>query len=205
MARAKRDAAATKERLMDAAARVFVERGYDGARVDEIAATAKVNKRMMYLYYGSKQDMYQAVIRAQFERFEQETRDALVDTSDPAEQVRAIITSYFDYLAANPGFVRLLGWETLSLARHESEALVEWSARGVRSLERVLERGVQRGLFRPDLDIRRLILSVSALCLTFFNHRIGIQQLWGQDMNLRAVQRETLDHILNLVFQGIGA
>ncbi len=59
----KRDAARTKARIFEAAVEVFAERGFDGARVDQIAERADVNKRMIYIYWGDKQDLYQEILR----------------------------------------------------------------------------------------------------------------------------------------------
>ena len=52
----------TKERIFKAAARIFAKRGFDGARVDQIAAAAKINKQLLYHYFGSKDDLFTAVL-----------------------------------------------------------------------------------------------------------------------------------------------
>jgi len=203
MTRQKRDATATRQRLLEAAEKIFVEKGFDGARVDEIAETAKVNKRMMYLYFGSKEAMYEHVIREQFRRFVTATRQGYPVDASPREQMESIIRTYYYFLADNPGFVRLLGWETLHLGAHEGRALDGLAARGVPALEAILKNGVEQGIFRPDIDIRRLIMSVSGLCLGVFNRKRGLAGLWHEDLSDPRVLDETLDHILKLVFQGV--
>ena len=60
---ATRDPEATKQRILDAALREFSEKGIAGARVDAIAARAKVNKRMLYYYFGSKEGLFQEILR----------------------------------------------------------------------------------------------------------------------------------------------
>lgn len=203
MARQKRDSAATRQRLVDAAEKVFVEKGFDGARVDEIADTAKVNKRMMYLYFGSKEAMYEHVIREQFRRFVAATKVACTADETPRQQAERIISTYYYFLADNPGFVRLLGWETLHLGAHEGRALDALAARGVPALEAILKSGVDQGTFRADVDIRRLIMSVSGLCLGVFNRKHGLAGLWQEDLAEPKVLADTLKHILTLVFEGI--
>jgi TetR/AcrR family transcriptional regulator len=203
MTRQKRDATATRQRLLEAAEKVFVAKGFDGARVDEIAETAKVNKRMMYLYFGSKEAMYEHVIREQFRRFVAATRVACTADETPRQQAERIIRTYYYFLAENPGFVRLLGWETLHLGAHEGRALDALAARGVPALEAILQAGVQQGTFRPDVDIRRLIMSVSGLCLGVFNRKHGLAGLWHEDLADPKVLDETLQHILKLVFEGV--
>jgi AcrR family transcriptional regulator len=58
----KRDPPGVQKRILDAAARVFATQGPAGARIDVIAAEAGVNKRMLYHYFGAKQDLFAAVI-----------------------------------------------------------------------------------------------------------------------------------------------
>ncbi len=59
-----RDAEATRAALLERATREFADRGYDGARVDEIAEAAGINKRMIYAYFGDKEGLYRAVLDA---------------------------------------------------------------------------------------------------------------------------------------------
>jgi len=58
-----RDAAATQQRIIDAATDEFAAHGISGARVDEIAAKADVNKRMLYYYFGSKEQLFREILR----------------------------------------------------------------------------------------------------------------------------------------------
>ena len=58
-----RDAAATQQRIIEAATDEFAAHGISGARVDEIAARAGVNKRMLYYYFGSKEQLFREILR----------------------------------------------------------------------------------------------------------------------------------------------
>ena len=60
---ATRDPEATKRRILAAALREFSAKGISGARVDAIAARAKVNKRMLYYYFGSKEGLFREILR----------------------------------------------------------------------------------------------------------------------------------------------
>lgn len=102
---AARDATATRTRIIDAAEATFAERGIDGARVDEIAARAGVNKRMLYHHYGSKEGLYEAVLRRRLAgRLEAAPLPA--DTAERLVEGRA-------RAAADPTYLRLLMWEAL--------------------------------------------------------------------------------------------
>jgi TetR/AcrR family transcriptional regulator len=198
-----RDAEATKARILEAARSVFAAKGYNAARVDEIVALARVNKRMVYHYYGSKEGLYLAVLEDSFSRIFSLSREALAGKGDVLSRARAVITQYFYFLAANPDVVRLIGWETLQGCRHARRVLPDILSAGLEDLEKVLRQGVQEGIFRKDVDIRRLVISVSGLCLNYFSRREMLHFLWSRDILHPEMLQEHLDHVLDLVFYGI--
>ncbi|WP_405485274.1 TetR/AcrR family transcriptional regulator [Nocardia sp. NBC_00511] len=103
------DSAATKERILTAAATEFAAYGVAGARVDRIAATAKANKRAIYDYFGDKKALFGAVL----ERLLTELAEAAPPRDD--EDLDAYAGALFDYHRAHPEALRLLLWEALEL------------------------------------------------------------------------------------------
>jgi TetR/AcrR family transcriptional regulator len=114
------DAEGAREAILDAAEAVFAEHGFDGARIDAIAALAGYNKSLIFQYYGDKLRLYDAVIR----RADQQTRGiqeravALIDTGhgglDPAKTeaaFRILLGEFWDYLVAHPRVLRIFMWE----------------------------------------------------------------------------------------------
>src|SRR5512147_2799276 len=102
-----RNADATRELLLATAEAVFTEHGLDGARVDDIAARAKVNKRMIYVYFGDKDGLYAEVLRRAFGRIKQRAKVPFDATVDPRQRLCKWICSYFEFLARHPNLVRL--------------------------------------------------------------------------------------------------
>jgi AcrR family transcriptional regulator len=102
----RRDAAASRQRLLAAAASEFVEHGVAGARVDRIAAAAQANKRLIYDYFGDKDALFDAVL----EQFTEQAVDAVpIDTED----LPAYATRLFDYHSDHPHLLRLVTWARL--------------------------------------------------------------------------------------------
>ncbi|MFI0901338.1 TetR family transcriptional regulator [Streptomyces sp. NPDC020983] len=100
------DAEDTRRRIFAAAAAEFAEHGLAGARVNRIAAAARANKQAIYLYYGSKEELFAAVLRAKLE----EVRLSLaLDPDAVAESVGQL----FDWYHEHPELIRLLLWEAL--------------------------------------------------------------------------------------------
>jgi TetR/AcrR family transcriptional regulator len=200
-----RDAAATRRRLLEVAERHFVGKGYDASRVDEIATEAGINKRMIYAYFGDKEGLYLAVLRTNLERALDAVRLAAPLPADPRERAVVLIRRFFSFLGENPAFVRLATWETLLYGRRAGRVLHETLGAALEQLHLVLEQGKREGVYRPDLDVRKVTHSVSALCLTFFAQREFLEALWKEDLGAASAREEMLAHILRLVFEGIDA
>src|SRR5262249_14786110 len=114
----RRDPAATRRKLLTAARREFASRGLAGARVDEIAARAGVNKQLVYHYFGDKSALYLAVLEWVYE----ETRAQKLHLNRPGlrreRAIRKVIEFSFHSPAAPPVFTLLLNDKTRAGARH---------------------------------------------------------------------------------------
>ena len=102
----RRDAAASRQRLLTAAAAEFVAHGVAGARVDRIAAAAGANKRLIYDYFHDKDGLFDAVL----ERF---TEDAVGAVPIDADDLPAYAARLFDYHCDHPDLLRLVTWARL--------------------------------------------------------------------------------------------
>jgi len=201
-----RDAQATQALLLATAGDAFSARGYDGARVDEIAERARVNKRMIYAYFGDKDGLYLAVLDT---HLAQAVALAKVTGLDPAASPRAevetFIRRFFEYMDAHPDFARLLSWEALSGERRGREILVERVRALFLPLHAVLRRGVERGELRAGLDPHFFAAALTALLVGFENHRSFLESLWQTDLSAPEARARVLDGIVHLLFDGIGA
>lgn len=193
----------SKTRILLAAADIFSRKGLDGARVDEIAAAAQINKRMIYHYYGSKENLYVEVLRYNYNKIYVLSKGAFVPGDDPRENVRRALRRYFYFLAQDEEFVRLVSWEALNRGRYGSMVLPQLLDLTQSDLGEILQDGINRGIFRPDLDIRQVLLSIHALCLVYFTRREMIQPMWPQDLMSEDMLESRLQHILDFVFNGI--
>lgn len=113
-----RNSAVTKELLLSAATAEFAEYGLAGARIDRIAKRAGANKRLLYVYFGDKDQLFEAVLQRQIEKLAQEM--PLVDGD-----LVAFAAARFDYMLAHPEVARLAGWRRFERSDHWSEAEAE--------------------------------------------------------------------------------
>ena len=77
----------TRQRLLNAAIALFSRRGYHAVSVDEIVASARVNKRMVYHYFGSKEGLYKVVLHDVYSRLESVEFHAIESAGSPREKL----------------------------------------------------------------------------------------------------------------------
>jgi TetR/AcrR family transcriptional regulator len=150
-----RDPKRTRERILAAALKEFAAKGLAGARVARIARRARINKRMLYHYFGDKEDLYREILGRKLRE-----RVAWMATApdDPGEG----LTFWLAIACRDRDWVRFLEWEALSAG--DSPVIRERERR--RAVEQAIGRLQMQqtaGLVAPDLDPRQLLLSMSAL------------------------------------------
>jgi TetR/AcrR family transcriptional regulator len=106
----KRDAARTRQRIFDAAVVEFSAKGFAGARMDKIADRAQINKRLIYLYWGNKQQLYAAILSEKVSGLHEIFAGA---AGPPGHR----LVRYFEGARKDPSLVRLSEWEALTLKR----------------------------------------------------------------------------------------
>src|ERR1700719_377505 len=109
--RSKRDAVVTKAAIVAAALEEFAQLGLAGARIDEIARAARVNKALLYYYFESKEHLYQGVVEQMFVAMTSALRRALSTADGPREKLLAFLDANFKVLAGKPAYARLLEQE----------------------------------------------------------------------------------------------
>ncbi len=133
------DAEGTRRRIFAAAAAEFAGHGLAGARVDRIAAAARANKQAIYLYYGSKEKLFAAVLRAKLE----EVSDSV---SIDADAVAESAGQLFDWYAGHPELIRLLLWEALEANAEPGETEQERRDGFREKARQLVDGGVARHL-----------------------------------------------------------
>jgi AcrR family transcriptional regulator len=179
-----RDAERTRAEILAVATREFADKGYDGARVDEIAAKTSTTKRMLYYYFGNKEKLYIAVLEQAYAGIRALEQTLDVDHLDPAEAMRKLAELTFDHHEAHPDFIRLVTIENIHRAEHiaRSSALSGLANPALEVLTRILERGRAAGLFRKDVDPLDVHMMISAYCVFRTANRHTFNAIFGRDM-----------------------
>jgi len=202
----RRDPDASRSRLLKAGVKLFAAHGPDRASVDMISREARLNRRMIYHYFGSKTGLYRAVLRHAYDeltRVDVELAHMLL----PAEGLlERMIRQYYHFLAGHPEVVRLLSWENLGLGR-AAQALDMPSVKApmIEALRLALARGREEGRFREDIDEKQILISCTALSFFYFSNRHTVSQALGYDMASPEAIETRIRHVVSLVLDGIRA
>ncbi|WP_431282392.1 TetR family transcriptional regulator [Humitalea sp. 24SJ18S-53] len=194
-------AAATRQRILDAALVEFAANGLAGARVDEIAARADANKRMIYAYFGSKEDLWLAVLETAYAQKRAEEHALETTTLPPMEAMRALVRFNLRYTAAHPEFVALLNQENIHRAAYlkRSGAVPALYSPLLAALSRVLERGQAEGVFRAGVDAMQLYVSILALGHFYIANRHTLSTIFGTELTTEAALAAREAHIEQVV------
>src|SRR5262245_4604262 len=139
--------AASRARLLRAAAAEFAARGFAGANVDRIARVARVNKAMIYYHFTSKAALYREVLRDMFEAVSVRVGAAAQASSDPCEKVRAFVEAIAIEAEARPHFPPIWFREIAENGAHLDAATVGHMSRILGALGRIRHEGADAGRF----------------------------------------------------------
>ena len=158
--------------ILGAAVREFAEQGIAGARTDAIARAAGVNKALLYYYFKDKETMYGAVLDQVFSGLRERVFASLEGNAPPREKMLSYVGAYFDYIAANPLYPRLVQREMMRAGKGQSaniQHIVKEYFRPIFGrLSAVFEEGAKRGEFRP-VDPVHFVPSIVAIIVFYFS------------------------------------
>ena len=162
----KYDAAKTRRNILSVATGEFARQGFNGARIDAIAARTSTTKRMIYYYFGSKEQLYISVLEQEYANIRSEEARLQLELLEPEQAVRRLTEFTFDYDHAHPNFVRLVAIENIHHAKHlaKSTRIRDVNTSIVDTLERILARGRKAKTFRADVRAIDVHMLMSALC-----------------------------------------
>ena len=179
-----RDAERTRAELLAVATEVFAQYGYSGARVDEIAERTRTTKRMIYYYFGGKEQLYMAVLENAYRGIRDAEQRLQVDHVDPRVAMRRLAELTFDHHLEHQAFIRLVSIENIHRGRFISQldSLRDLAQPATSLLESILARGRDTGAFRADVDALDVHLTISAYCVFQVANRYTFGFLFGVDL-----------------------
>jgi len=195
-----RNAEKSKQIILDAAEEQFALKGYYGARIDEIAEIAGLNKRMIYEYFINKEELYKTVLFTVYKRMEAAEQQLIEKAHTGVELIREWISMYFEFLHNNPGFVAILMWENLNKAQQLNEMPSENVERPtIQVLAEEISRGKQSGIFRQNVDEKQVVISLITVCYANFSNSYTLSKLFHCNLNSLEMIETRKQHTIDIM------
>jgi len=207
------DARATQEAILNAAEVVFAENGFDGARIDAIAAAAGYNKSLIFHYFDDKLGLYSAMLqRDQRQAIEMQVRifDSLLaeDTISAGafrDFLERVVRATFDYDVAHPRLLRIFAWEEAEGWTTMAKVPSGYDQKCLERFVDVFDRVRRAGVLRPGVSLLQVMYVVVNTCRAFITSLPLFQKLAGPGNELARPEALTLgrEQIVALVVHGL--
>lgn len=213
--RRERDAESARQAILDAGEKVFAEHGFDGARVDAIAAASGYNKSLIFHYFGDKLGLYAEVVR----RADQEMTALQVRVLTPLLEdetivsnaysfktaLEIIVITLFDYLIEHPRFIRMLLWEQAEGWQTYAKIISQFEIEDTQQFEAFFRKARSAGLLRSDFVPLIQLSMILQICLSYLTF-IPLYQmilLPGEDLFSAAALARAREYIVAFVVHGM--
>ena len=187
--------------ILLAAQHEFAAHGLSGARVDSIAERAGLNKRLIYYYFNSKDQLFLEVLEQAYSEIRAAEQVLNLDQIDPIQAIRQLITFTWDYYLEHPEFISLLNSENQSEATHlkKSKHIRELTSPLIQMLGSVLLKGQEKGLFRSGIDPIQLYISIASICYFYLSNNHTLSTIFGKNLLSPKAKVQRLSHMIDLI------
>lgn len=188
---------------MKAALTEFSQRGLSGARVDDIARRSRMNKRMIYHYFGSKEGLYLAALERTYSELRTAEQEMHLENMEPRAAMRRLVRMSYRYFHTHPHFISMLNTENLHQARilKKSSRIRAMHSPLVELIANILKRGKAAGVMRDDVDPVQLYISIASLGYFFFSNNATLSTIFDRDLLTDETMKEREDHVVEMVMR----
>lgn len=196
-----RDPEKSRANILQAARTEFARSGLGGARVDQIAKMAGINKRMLYHYFGNKDELFCAVLEANYAHKRDSEKALELEQEEPVEAIRKLIALTWDYYLQYPEFLTLLNSANLHQAKHlkKSTEIRKMHTPFVSMIKGVLDKGVSQKIFKKNVDPAQLYISIAGLSYFYLSNQYTLSAIFGRNLLAPAARKERLAHMTDVV------
>lgn len=191
-----KDSQKSKGDILATAETEFAKKGLYGTRIDEIAKSANINKRMIYEYYGNKEGLYKAVLISVYSRLSLKEQGLLFEDISCTDAIRKIISFYFEFLRDNPTYVNLILWENLNKGKYIQD--IDFSTikdPTIEQMRKVILHGKEEGVFKQSVDPEQVILSLLTYTFSYFSNRYTLSKLLGRRLDTEVNIKNRIENV----------
>ncbi len=194
----------TEEKILDAAKEVFIEKGNDGARMQEIADKAGINKSLLHYYYRTKEKLFEAVFKFAFSQFAPKFLNTFNTGEDFFTQLRKFIDIYIDLISKNSFIPMFILNEVNRKKASIIPTIIKGSGVNINFLKDLIKKEVEKGTI-INIEAEQLIVNILAMCIFPFVGRPIIQVVLFSDDSkayddfLRSRKNEVADFVIRSI------
>lgn len=173
------------ERIIEASRLEFDEIGPAAARIDSIAARAKITRQSIYYYYKSKDDIFYDIVIREVKTLMSYVNKLDADSANPEATVRELFFGLLDQASKFPTLSAFMieQGQNAEFIRKPSAAFKDLMRQFVKRMQVLLDRGVTEGMFRPDIDAARFFAAACMITAGARNSRNSLQLITGIDLD----------------------
>jgi AcrR family transcriptional regulator len=198
----------TEEKIIKAAAEVFMEKGRDGARMQEIADLARINKALLHYYFRSKEKLFSKVFHLEIPKIISNVFKVYDDSEDFKVFLESFIDKYIDNIYPRKNLLRFLLWVNDKTKQEIAKIFVEsFRKRGFKEnpLVSKIERSIKEGQIRP-VDPSNFAMSLIGMCIFPIVGGPIVEKIFpGTKVNDKKYIENRKKEIFNLIWNGIKA
>ncbi len=192
-----------RERILAAAAEVFASIGFAGARVDEIAARAGVNKAMLYYHVGDKDKLYATVLTETVDRVPPILKAAIAEADTPAEKLQCVLDTLSALPQSNPHFVPIMLREIASGGASLPDEMLMRMGAIFRVVADVLAEGVKKKAFRATDPLLTHVTLIGSMIFLVASQPIRARLAKAAGFEHTHTFEDLARHTGNLILKGL--
>jgi TetR/AcrR family transcriptional regulator len=213
------DAEGAREAILNAAEAIFAEHGFDGARIDTIAAASGYNKSLLFHYFDDKLGLYAAVIRRTDKELDELQEqvvtslqqmiaslhdEATLSVHEFSTMLKTVIGAFFDYLVEHPRLVRILLWEMAEGWQTYTKIMSQKDREDVNRVMSIFHKLQRDGLLRSSVDpVVQLVIAIFS-CHYYLSVLPMLQMLLpDQDISSTAALARAKEFVIEFVTRGL--
>lgn len=202
----KRNTTKTKDKILKAARREFCSHGYNGARIKKIAARARINIRMIYHYFESKENLYMSVLESSYLEVRRKEMELDLQHLEPVEAMTALVEFTFTHLLNHPDFISLLTNENLLGGEHvrKSKLVPATTNPLMANVQDILVRGKKAQVFCREVDPIQLYITILSMCYVHLSNKHTLSSMFQMDLSDPEWLQARLQHVQDVVLCYLG-
>lgn len=190
----------TRRLVLGVARSEFALKGLAGARVEEIADKAGVNKQAIYYHFANKDDLFRATLESCYEdiRAQNKAYAAAAPVTPPRDAVRSLIEHMFDRIGKHSAIVQLIMDENRYQGRHLTNTGLISSSDDplIDHLRAVFKVGEAAGEIASGIDVEQFFMDIIALCIFYFSNIYTVSAVMDRDLAAPRAVRARRRHIV---------